>query len=74
MNKNITLKSLFDLLEQVKLSDKARIRNRLLGIKKISDQNKQEKALQQIAKTIEQSIANKKLRLTHLPKISYPEG
>ena len=74
MNKNFTLKSLFDLLEQVKLSDKARIRSRLLGIKKIPDQNKQEKALQQIAKTIEQSIANKQVRLTNLPKVSYPEG
>ena len=74
MNKNLTLKSLFDLLDQVKSSDKARIRNRLLGVKKITDQVKQDKALQQIAKTIEQSIANKQLRLTSLPKISYPEG
>jgi len=69
-----TIKSLFDTLHQVKLSDKARIRKRLLGVKKITHADKQQKALAQVAASIQQSIANKKLRLAHLPKVSYPEG
>ena len=70
----VTLKSLFALLERVKLSDKARIRKRLLGIKKITNASKQEKALQQISSAIEQSIVNKQQRLANLPGISYPDG
>ena len=70
----ITVKSLFDALHQVKLSDKARIRKRLLGVKKITDVDKQQKALQQIAVSIEQSIANKQVRIANLPRVSYPEG
>jgi ATP-dependent helicase HrpA len=73
-HKNVTLKSLFDLLERVKLSDKTRIRKRLLGVKKITDQSKQDKALQPIAVLIQQSIENKQLRLANAPKVSYPEG
>jgi ATP-dependent helicase HrpA len=73
-HKNVTLKSLFDLLEQVKLSDKTRIRKRLLGVKKITDQSKQDKALQPIAVSIQQSIENKQRRLANAPKVSYPEG
>jgi ATP-dependent helicase HrpA len=73
-NKNVTVKSLFNLLEQVKLSDKARIKKRLLAVKSITDQSKQEKSLQQIAALIEQSIENKQLRLANVPKFSYPEG
>lgn len=70
----VTLKLLFTLLERVKLSDKARIRKRLLGVKKITNTAKQDKALQQIAVAIEQSITNKQLRLASLPKVSYPDG
>ena len=73
-NKNVTVKSLFDQLDRVKLSDKARIRKRLLGVKKITDESKQIKALQNIAQLIQQSIENKQLRIANLPKISYPEG
>ncbi|MFT6919686.1 MAG: ATP-dependent helicase HrpA, partial [Cognaticolwellia sp.] len=73
-NKNVTVKSLFNLLEQVKLSDKARIKKRLLAVKSITDQSKQEKSLQQIAALIEQSIENKQLRLANVPKFSYPEA
>lgn len=70
---NITIKSLFDHLNLVKLSDHARIRKRLLNSKKIAHADKQQKALQQIALTIIQSIENKHTRLTNLPKVSYPE-
>ena len=70
----VTLKSLFALLDRVKLSDKARIRKRLLGIKKITNASKQEKALQQISIAIEQSIVNKQQRLANLPKVIYPDG
>ena len=70
----VTIKSLFDLLPQVKLSDKARIRKRLLGVKKITHADKQQKSLQQIAVAIEQSMKNKQVRLANLPKVSYPEG
>lgn len=71
---NITVKSLFEQLHRVKLSDKARIKKRLLGVKKINNAGKQQKALQQISTSIVQSIENKQIRLTNLPKVSYPEG
>lgn len=70
----ITIKSLFEKLHTVKLSDKARIKKRLHGIKKITSQAKQTRALTQIAEAIEQSASNKQWRITHLPQVTYPES
>jgi ATP-dependent helicase HrpA len=73
-NSVITVKSLFEQLTQVKLSDHARIKKRLLGIKKLPQGEKLQKSLQQIARAISQSIENKTVRLNSLPKITYPES
>ncbi|WP_085284325.1 ATP-dependent RNA helicase HrpA [Colwellia chukchiensis] len=71
---SLNINALFSLLTQVKQSDKARLRKRLLGVKKIANATKQAKALQQIAHAIEQSIANKQWRLANIPSINFPEG
>ena len=68
------INSLFKRLEKVKLSDKARIKKRLFNSKKMKDNAKQDKALQQIANLIERSVNNKQQKLKLLPKISYPES
>ncbi|NQZ83134.1 MAG: ATP-dependent RNA helicase HrpA [Colwellia sp.] len=68
------MNSLFKRLEKVKLSDKARIKKRLFNSKKMKDNAKQDKALQQIANLIERSVNNKQQKLKLLPKISYPES
>lgn len=64
---------MFDLLRNVKLSDKSRIKKRLLNCKKITNNDKKTKALFQIALSIEKSIENKRIKLTTVPKISYPK-
>ncbi|WP_440875802.1 ATP-dependent RNA helicase HrpA [Thalassotalea sp. PLHSN55] len=71
---SVNAQSLFSLLNQVKLADKARLRKRLQGVKKIKDESKQVKALATISRAIEESIANKKLKLASLPNITYPES
>ncbi|WP_420794504.1 ATP-dependent RNA helicase HrpA [Thalassomonas haliotis] len=64
--------SLFKLLDQVALADKARLKKRLFGLKKINKEDKREKARQQIAAAIDRSIKRKQHKLAHRPKISYP--
>mgnify|MGYP000477631632 CR=1 FL=1 len=66
--------SLFNLLSEVKLSDKPRLKKRLLNVKKIHQEDKKNKALQQIANAITQSIENKVAKLNSVPAITYPES
>ena len=68
-----SLKSLFSLLKKTKNSDHGRLKSRLHGIKKITDENKKQRALIIIATAIEQSINAKKIKLENLPKITYPD-
>lgn len=69
-----SVKSLFNLLSQVKGADRSRLKKRLHGLKKITNDEKQIKVLKQVANAITDSIANKNLRLGKLPKVSYPES
>ncbi|WP_084692799.1 ATP-dependent RNA helicase HrpA [Thalassomonas actiniarum] len=67
-----SIPSLFKLLDQVALADKARLKKRLFGLKKITKTDKRDKAQQQVAGAIERSIKRKQHKLAHRPKISYP--
>jgi len=69
-----TTQSLFNLLSQVKLSDKPRLKKRLLNLKKIRQEDKKGKALQQVAHSIDQSIKSKQSKLKNVPIINYPES
>ena len=66
-----TLKSLFDLLSQVKSADFSRFKNRLVNLKK-SNNTQNIKVINQISIAINQSIENKQFKLKNLPKISFP--
>ncbi len=68
------VQSLFNLLSQVKGSDKPRLKKRLLNLKKITNQDKKSKTQLQVAQAITQSIENKQAKLNNVPKISYPES
>lgn len=67
-----TIDALYSLLGTTKLSDKFRLKKRLQGCKKITDDKKRSKALKQIHSFICQSIENKKLKLAQKPQITYP--
>jgi len=69
-----SVQSLFSQLDKVKLSDKFRLKKRLLGLKKINQVEKRNKAHLQINKAIETSIQAKQVKLANIPKITYPEG
>lgn len=69
-----TTQSLFNLLSQVKLSDKPRLKKRLLNLKKIRQEDKKIKAQRQVAHAIDQSIKNKQSKLKNVPVINYPES
>ena len=68
-----SLKSLFSLLKQTKNSDHGRLKNRLHGIKKITNEVKKQQALTTITKAIEASIAAKQIKLANLPQVTYPD-
>jgi ATP-dependent RNA helicase HrpA len=72
-SKSPSLKSLSSLLKQTKNCDHGRLKKRLLSVKKITDQTKQTKALNTIAKAIAESINAKQVKLTNLPKVTYPQ-
>ncbi len=69
-----SIHSLFTQLENVKLSDKARIRKRLFNSKKIKVDDKKNKALLQIEQLIAKSVENKRQKIQTRPKVSYPES
>jgi ATP-dependent helicase HrpA len=64
--------SLFTLLDNVKAADKSWFKKRLFGTKKITNIDKQLKALQTIANDIEKSMASKNAKLAALPNVEYP--
>ncbi|WP_448211719.1 ATP-dependent RNA helicase HrpA [Colwellia sp. MEBiC06753] len=70
----MTQEQLFSLLSDVSLSDKARFKKRILGTTKISDPEKQAKALIKIHDAITASIANKQLKIANMPAITYAQG
>ncbi len=70
----ITAQSLYPLLAQTKLSDKARLKKRIQGVQKIQSPEKQQKALATITKAINQSIENKAFKTANRPKVTYVEG
>lgn len=69
-----TIQSLFNLLSQVKSSDKPRLKKRLLSLKNIRQEDKKLKAQQQVVHAINQSIEKKQTKLKNVPLISYPEA
>jgi len=69
-----SVQSLFSQLDKVKLSDKFRLKKRLLGLKKINQAEKRNKAHLQINKAIEKSIQAKLVKLANIPKVTYPES
>lgn len=68
------IQSLFNLLPKVKGSDKARLKNKLLNAKNLSEGDKKNNALLNIAKLIEQSLLNKQAKISKLPKVTYNES
>lgn len=64
---------LYDLLPQVKLSDKARLIKRLQGLKKLPVE-KQANISEKIAFDIEQSIEHKKRKISQKPTVTFPEN
>jgi ATP-dependent helicase HrpA len=68
-----SLNSLFSLLKQTKNSDHGRLKKRLYGIKKITDEDKKKRALETVAKAINESIEAKKVKLANIPQINYPD-
>ena len=68
-----SLKSLFSLLKQTKNSDHGRLKNRLHGIKKITNETKKQQALTTMAGVIDESIKAKQVKLANLPKVTYPD-
>ncbi len=67
------VQSLFALLKKVKLADIARLKKRLQGLNKITNQAKKTQILKSIQHAISQSIENKQHKINSLPKITYPE-
>nr|WP_286235912.1 ATP-dependent RNA helicase HrpA [Thalassotalea sediminis] len=61
-------------LADVRQSDIGLLKKRLLGLAKISDVNKQQKVLQQIARQIKASIEHKQSKLQRKLSIDYPDG
>ncbi|WP_286267645.1 ATP-dependent RNA helicase HrpA [Thalassotalea atypica] len=70
----ISAQSLYPLLANVKLADKARLKKRIQGVSKIQTPEKQQKALATIENAINKSIENKALKIASLPKVTYAEG
>lgn len=68
------IQTLFNLLTNVKGSDRSRLKNKLVNAKKINDTDKKNNALIHTAKLIENSIHNKQAKLSKLPKITYNES
>lgn len=68
-----SLNSLFSLLKQTKNSDHGLLKKRLHGVKKITNEVKKQRALQAIAKAIEESIEAKQVKLANLPEVNYPD-
>jgi len=71
---SINVDSLFKLLSQVKLSDRALLKKRIAGLPKIKSDIKKKKAEEQIFQAIQRSINSKQLKQTNLPTITYPES
>jgi len=69
-----SLKSLFSLLKQVKNSDYVRLKKRLHGIQKLTDEIKRSKMLNVVALAINDSISAKQVKIKNCPQISYPDG
>ncbi len=68
------IQSLFNLLTKVKGCDRARLKNRLINAKKLSEGDKKNNALLQVASLIEKSLVNKQHKISKLPKVSYNES
>ncbi|MFD2166874.1 ATP-dependent RNA helicase HrpA [Thalassotalea euphylliae] len=65
---------LFSLLTAVKQADKARLKKRILGVKKIKDSGKREKAFAKIEEAIERSRASKIAKQQNIPNVTYAPG
>jgi len=75
----VNIQDLFQLLSQAKQCDVARLKSRVLSLKKNLTKRqpessiKQEKIFAQIKQAIEKSIHDKQQKLNNLPKINYPD-
>jgi len=77
--RNINIQALFELLTKAKQCDVARLKSRVLNLKKslakgqAENSLKHEKNFYQIQQAIEKSISEKQQKLLNLPTINYPE-
>ncbi|TLU66427.1 ATP-dependent RNA helicase HrpA [Thalassotalea litorea] len=62
------------MLNQTRLCDKFLLKRRLQGINKITNDDKQQKALVKIDQAISESIAMKQRLIAQRPKVTYPNG
>lgn len=69
----VNLGQLFGELKTCLKKDQFIFKKRLHGVKKITDENKKDSALEKIAADISRSQALRNTRLTNLPQVSYPE-
>ena len=70
----IIAQSLFPLLAQTRLADKARLKKRIQGVQKIRSEEKQQSVLTRIKEDIQSSIDEKQRKQANLPKVTYVDG
>jgi len=70
----ISISHLLSLLNKTRLADRWRIKKRLQNLKKITQEEKQQRIAGQIAENIHQSIRLKGKKLQKIIKIEYPES
>jgi len=68
----LSVNALFQLLAQVRLADKARLKKRLQGLNKLKNLKKKQQILEQVYQQITRSIELKSLKLALSPKIEFP--
>ena len=69
----VNLGQLFGELKTCLKKDQFIFKKRLHGVKKITDENKQDSALKKIAADISRSQTLRNTRLTNLPQVTYPQ-
>ena len=70
----INIDKLYSRLKFTLKSDQFRLKKRLASSKKITVDEKKQKALSQISEHIDESIRKKQLKIQSVPKITYPEA
>ena len=73
-DENVSVKALLNMLDGVRLAEKALLKSRINGLAKITHANKKQKVLNDILFNIKRSSDIKSRKLSQPIKVSYPQG